>query len=259
MELLKQTALDASSIMAILPVSENHETLIHQARLAGLGQSFTNLLQEVGNPLSLLIGRIEDLQLRLQKNTLHSQQLKDELDLLLNTAQKLAKFHRALRSISQAADQDPKTNIFLSKIVNDLIFLYKGRLEQKGILLRRNIPDHTIVNAKISLLSQTLMRLLDNAIEAVQGVSQPQIEISALRTERCIQIRVTDNGCGIPEGLSEEIMKPFISTKMGHEGLGLAVANLLIQKHEGNLYVDPNSKHTCFIIELPVLQLRSLR
>ena len=70
-----------------------------------------------------------------------------------------------------------------------------------------------------------------------------------------LQIEIEDTGKGIPEELSEHIFEPFISTKSGGSGLGLAMVASVIADHGGTITHQRRRQGTCFSINLPFLKV----
>lgn len=81
------------------------------------------------------------------------------------------------------------------------------------------------------------------------------LKITCDSTKEYFSIRVQDSGPGIPKEVQEKIFQPFFTTKeLGKgTGLGLSISNSIIKDHGGELYIDNDSKNTCFVIKFPLL------
>ena len=86
-------------------------------------------------------------------------------------------------------------------------------------------------------ISQVLLNLLSNSIDAVQKLPEKWIHIEVLSTEQHLKIRVTDSGSGISQDLAQKIFQPFFTTKdIGKgTGLGLSISDGIIKSHGGIL------------------------
>ena len=103
------------------------------------------------------------------------------------------------------------------------------------------------------MLSQVLINLLKNAIQALVGQSDKKIHIKVYGKEMTLFIRVTDNGPGIPSDLMEDIFIPFFTTKTNGTGIGLSLSRQIIRMHGGELSVTSHPYHeTTFTISLPL-------
>lgn len=149
----------------------------------------------------------------------------------------------------------PVTKHFLfCEFADNLQHLLKPELEAGNISLQIQItPEHLTVNADEELLSQVLINLIKNAIQALEGNPAGTIRLTARQTER-IFIEVADNGQGIPGELLEDIFVPFFTTKTSGSGIGLSLSRQIIRLHGGDLTATSiPGQETCFSISLPLL------
>ena len=103
---------------------------------------------------------------------------------------------------------------------------------------------------QIHQLSQVLLNLLRNSIQALDGRTDGAIEIYAYRDEH-ISIDVTDNGPGIPDELQEKIFIPFFTTKSEGTGIGLSLCRQIIRNHNGHLSIlESRPGKTIFHIDI---------
>lgn len=101
-------------------------------------------------------------------------------------------------------------------------------------------------------LSQLLLNLLKNSIQALERTEKGKISIHALQTEH-ISIDIADNGPGIPPELQEKIFIPFFTTKSEGSGIGLSLCKQIIRLHGGHLTVKESSLgKTVFHIDIPL-------
>ena len=107
-------------------------------------------------------------------------------------------------------------------------------------------------------LQQALVHLLMNAMESLSTTSdQPRI-LRLVTTfhpdENLLWIEVGDNGPGVPPNLREHIFEAWFTTKPDSLGLGLSVAQSIIENHNGSLSIKEHNDHmTWFLIELPAI------
>ena len=104
-------------------------------------------------------------------------------------------------------------------------------------------------------IERVLLNLLFNACEAVPRGSG-RVHVSSRRSDRGIEIRVADNGTGIPEPIRDSLFQPFASHgKEKDIGLGLTVVQMLIRDHGGEVSVERTGPDgTVFLIEIPVTE-----
>ncbi len=111
-------------------------------------------------------------------------------------------------------------------------------------------------------IGRVVLNLLTNAFYAVDekkktGVEnyEPTVSVSTKKIDNKIEIRVTDNGNGIPTSIKEKIFQPFFTTKPTGQGtgLGLSLSYDIVKAHGGKLKVESETdKGSIFIIEIPV-------
>ena len=102
------------------------------------------------------------------------------------------------------------------------------------------------------LLEWVLEALVKNAIDALQGRAGTIIlRVGAEQGKG--QIRVIDDGPGVPREIRRTLFEPGITTKRGGWGIGLALSRRVIEdSHHGQLMLEPTEKGTSFVIHLPL-------
>ena len=113
-------------------------------------------------------------------------------------------------------------------------------------------PQETMLYADRTQLSQVLVNLLKNAIEACSQSNRGEIELrSHIADDERIYIEVSNTGGNIPAEVVENIFTPFFTTKDDGSGIGLAVAKQIIRLHGGSLHLSCNSNdRVTFLIVL---------
>ena len=103
-----------------------------------------------------------------------------------------------------------------------------------------------------SLIRQALWHILENSLDAMAG-SGGTIKIKALLCWDNIHIEFIDSGKGFKELTTSQALQPFMSTKPGKMGLGLALCRQIILDHEGDIeIVNERENGTAVIIKLPI-------
>jgi len=88
-------------------------------------------------------------------------------------------------------------------------------------------------------LTQVLVNLVVNAIDAMREASAGDIELSAERAGDRVCIRVADRGPGIDASVTSQLFRPFVSTKERGTGLGLSIVKRIIDQHGGSVDLGP--------------------
>ena len=130
--------------------------------------------------------------------------------------------------------------------------------EANGVELLASVsPDTPTLFVDPALLERALVNLVKNAVEAMPNGGRVQLAISPARRRSGgfaggVQIRVSDNGPGIPPAVMGRLFQPFVSEKRGGTGLGLAIARQIVEEHGGTIEVQTQpGAGTTFTIALP--------
>jgi nitrogen fixation/metabolism regulation signal transduction histidine kinase len=100
-------------------------------------------------------------------------------------------------------------------------------------------------------LGRALINLVKNALEALEP-SGGTVHLDARAARGGIEIRVSDDGPGIPPEIRDKLFTPYVTTKASGTGLGLAIVDRIVSEHEGTVDVTSSSRGTVFTIWLPV-------
>ena len=121
-----------------------------------------------------------------------------------------------------------------------------------GIVVERRYSPLPPIVCNINELNQVWTNVIHNAIQAMKGVGRLTIETAA--TEDGVAVRITDTGPGIPDNIRGRIFDPFFTTKDQGEGtgLGLGIAQQIVQRHRGEIRVASEPGRTCFEVRLPL-------
>lgn len=103
-------------------------------------------------------------------------------------------------------------------------------------------------------LRQAVAHLIENAsLSIAEGGKPGHIEVSTRIGGDCAEIRVTDNGPGVPDSCRAEIFEPLFSARRSGTGLGLPVARRIVERHGGTVFLEDSADGvTSFIIKLPL-------
>lgn len=167
--------------------------------------------------------------------------------------QTLMHFTESYRQFAYLKEPVPKP-FPLTYLLQNLQTLYLPDMQRLHIdfSLVLFLPEIT-VHADEELLSQVLINLLKNAMQALEGQEDGKIRMEVDTEKNQLLIRVTDNGPGIPSDLIEDIFVPFFTTKVTGSGIGLSLSRQIIRMHGGELSVASQPyRETCFTVSLPV-------
>jgi two-component system nitrogen regulation sensor histidine kinase GlnL len=112
-------------------------------------------------------------------------------------------------------------------------------------------------------LIQAVLNIVRNAVQSMQGKGEiilrtriaRQVTLVKKRYRQAIQVQIIDNGPGIPDAIREKIFYPLVSGREGGSGMGLTLAQTLVNQHQGTIECDSRPGHTCFTLLLPLTDI----
>ncbi|WP_020593737.1 two-component system sensor histidine kinase NtrB [Kiloniella laminariae] len=232
--------------------------LVHRNAARSITAMGAMLAHEVKNPLSGIRGAAQLLELNADDDDRQLTRLIcDEADRIVKLVDRMEMF----------SDTRPleKTAVNIHEVLSHVRLLAESGFGQGILFTERYDPSLPEVYGNRDLLIQALLNLVKNSAEAI-GKSSGEIIITTSyqqgvrmrlpgggeRMELPMLVTVEDNGPGIPEDLHRHLFDPFVSTKAGGKGLGLALVSKVIEDHGGVIELESASGLTRFSINLPL-------
>jgi signal transduction histidine kinase len=140
--------------------------------------------------------------------------------------------YRQFTAVPKPKKQDFDLRALLDKVVN----LHEPAIRESGIEMRVELSEPILLHADENLISQVLINLVKNAIEACEPDNGGKIILSADRTTPDkINVHVANTGKPIPPAILPHIFVPFFTTKPAGSGVGLSVSRYIMRLHGGKL------------------------
>jgi signal transduction histidine kinase len=160
------------------------------------------------------------------------------LKIIESRTQALINFVKATKSLTQIPTPNIR-QISVNDLFDRVTTLYQAKFKEAGIHFEKQImPPGFSVNADLELIEQVLINLIQNALEAMQGIPDPLLSIAAVKNvSGQVQISVYDNGPGISDEMLERIFLPYYSTKTNKSGIGLSLSQQIMMLHNARLEV----------------------
>jgi signal transduction histidine kinase/ligand-binding sensor domain-containing protein len=265
---------------AYTELKQAQNQLVQAEKLASLGRLATGIAHEIKNPLNFInnfagvsVELLDELSAAIKSGDM------EEVDYLMDSLKdntlRIEKHGKRADAIVHSMTQHAKASD-ASIDLFDLNNLVQNYLDIAFNTKKTKVPDLAVkINwelqpnmEKVKLygqqFGQALVNILGNALDAVWDQKkkekdnyQPELTISTHLVENHFEIKVGDNGPGIPEEIKERIFEPFFTTKPTGEGTGLGLSlsyDIITQSHNGKLEVETETgKGTTFIIHIPLV------
>ena len=182
----------------------------------------------------------------------------ESLDLIVSDSHRASQILLSIRALLGKRDSKQES-VDLNEIVAESLRTLRSELTGWGITTRVQLaPDLLPIMGSRSQLNEVIINLVRNAIEAMQQVEDNRrvLQVRTGYQDNAITLAVENSGPGIsPENLNR-IFEAFVTTKPQGMGLGLAICQMIIERHEGQLSVSSADQHgAIFRIVLPRMEL----
>jgi two-component system nitrogen regulation sensor histidine kinase NtrY len=171
-------------------------------------------------------------------------------NMIINQVEELKRLVNEFSSFARMPTSNPQPNN-IKEIIDESVSLYKEAQKNVKIVVRGS-EDVPIFKVDGEQMKRVMINLLDNALDAIDGKGEIEINLSYIQDVRMAKIEVADDGRGISPDNKMRLFEPYFSTKKQGTGLGLAIVNAIITDHNGHIRVeDREPRGSRFIIELP--------
>lgn len=258
--------------------------LIQQEKMASLGELTAGIAHEIKNPLNFinnfsevtkdlieeLRDEIRSLQSDNEESTMDviSEILNDittNIDTIYNHGSRADDIVKGMLQHSRGAEgklEETDINSLVDEYADLAYHGLRAKLQSFNAEIIKSLDEHVgKLNVVPQDLSRAVLNIINNGLQAGWEAAQKEgggglakLEVRTLKHEGETEIRIEDNGPGIPDDVREKIFQPFFTTKSTGEGtgLGLSMAFDIIKAHSGRLEVETEeSKGTTFRIILP--------
>lgn len=230
------------------------ECLAHSSKMATLGEMAAGIAHEVNNPISTISLLSSVMKGMVVPGKLRPELLAEQLQRVDLCVGQVSQIVRRLQDFSRNSSKDQFRSTSVDGLVRDSVALCEARFKSKGVSLI--LPELQIdrhVECRSSQISQVLLNLLSNALDAVEGQKRPMVWIDVCEHGNMLEISVSDSGPGVAPADRPKIMEAFFTTKPPGKGtgLGLSISSSIAHEHGGDLRFDDAAEHTRFVLTLP--------
>jgi len=230
--------LNENDIEGYVVALDDTTSLILAEKHAAWSDIARKIAHEVKNPLTPIKLSAERIEKKFNDNSYS----KDEISQLTGTISRqvddIGKLVDEFSSFARMPEAEIKLDN-LSQCLRESYQLYNS--SRKDINLNLNIIKNDIYFQFDKLqISRCFNNLIKNAIEAVEKIPNPIVEIRLHTSQNFIIIEIIDNGVGIDDKMSAKIFEPYFTTKSKGTGLGLSIVKRIIEDHGGKIKIEKN-------------------
>ena len=250
---------------------DNQDTLMEKERLASLGQLIGGIAHNLKTPIMSISGAAEGLDDLIKEYdssigdpTVNND---DHHDIAKDMSQWVAKIKSyteymsdiitAVKGQAVTLTNEQDVSFTVEELLKRVNILMKHELKNAIIYLNISVKvdENTVIQGDVNSLVQIINNMISNSIQAYNGKTEQNIDLTVEKRDKNLVISVKDYGCGIPEKVKEKLFKEMITTKgKNGTGLGLYMSYSTIRAHfNGNMTVESEEGKGCtFSIILPL-------
>ncbi len=238
--------------------------LLNEHKMAAIGRLTAGISHNLNTPISIIQGNAELLKLKYPEST--------ELDKIIKQTRHMTELIQTIARKGQNELNAVQVEIHINSLLEDELEFLNGNLFYKHQIQKEfDFAEHLpSVYGIYSDFSQSLLQIIQNAIDAVYDSDIRKLHIATSFSDGNILIKIEDSGVGIAEEDKQKIFSPFYTTKPTQldkmtdtnaprgTGLGLSLAQNLLNPYKATIDFESElGKGTCFTIKIPVNSLES--
>jgi len=248
----------AERVRAQEEASRRHAELAHMSRVRSMGELAASISHELNQPLTAVLTNAQAALRLMARKKPDLQAIQEILEDIVVDDKRAGEVIRRLRTLLQK-DPVAQEAVQLDELVSGVLPLVRSDAQGANVTINvESTPNLPPVEVDPVQVQQVVMNLLMNAIDAIRRLGSEggeiKMEISSAG-KHGVQVTVGDNGPGIPAREIGDVFEPFVTTKPGGLGMGLAICKSILEAHGGTISVESSvPRGCCFSFTLPLKQ-----
>jgi signal transduction histidine kinase len=220
--------------------------LARVSRLTTMGAMAASIAHEVNQPLAAIVTSGNAGLRWLAHGTPDLNKVQNALQRVVSDGLRASEIIGGVRAMFKK-DVQERAPLEIYDLATDVVAFLRSELlsEQISVQLERGGDVAAVLGSRVQL-QQVLLNLMTNAIDGMRPVrDRPRMLRICVGAGAVgeVAVRVEDSGSGIDPGLGDRVFDPFVTTKSGGMGLGLAICRSIIESHGGNVSVSAGDPH----------------
>lgn len=212
--------------------------LAHAGRVTAMGHLTAGIAHELNQPLCAIANFAAASEVLLDRPDPPLGTVRDNIGCVQQAALRAGQIVRRMREFLRPQRSAPVI-VDLDALIHEVAEFCRPELDAAEAHCRLELPDRALrVHGDRIQIQQVLVNLLQNAVDAMRE-NEPDaraILVRALRTENAIRVEVHDNGPGFEPAVAKTLFSPFQTTKPGGLGIGLSIAQSILEQHGGRIW-----------------------
>ncbi len=236
----------------LVAVFEDITELEKMQRVAAWREVARRIAHEIKNPLTPIKLSAQRLQRKFGPGV-EDPVFKESTDLITSQVEHLQQMVQEFSAYAKLPEVQPKPDD-LTPLMEEVVSLYRNSHSniEWDLEFETEIP---VFEFDREGMRRVLINLLTNASEALEGQSDPRVNITAMHDPALgwLRVEIRDNGPGLSAEERSRMFEPYFSSKKSGTGLGLTIVKSIVTDHRGFVRVKPAEQGgTVFVVELPV-------
>ncbi len=238
-------------------LSEREElisSLMIANKTAATGALSASIAHELNQPVAAISLNTEFIQRKLSEGEVDPSGLKEVISHIQQDNHRIAKIVSTLRDIFRQ-EEIKTSDIHLDELIEQIKPIILPQVRDLKIDLKFDLNVNQSIPLNSNEISQVIINLLNNSIEALSNATQAKkvIQIQTKVFGNYVELKISDNGPGIPDQLKASIFDLMKTNKKQGMGLGLWLCKHIIDRHQGRISYQPSELGGAeFLIQLPI-------
>jgi C4-dicarboxylate-specific signal transduction histidine kinase len=225
---------------AELDFAKNRQELAHLSRVSVLGELAGTLAHELNQPLAAILGNAQVGRRMMNQESPDLKEVSAILDDVADDAKRAGGVIHGMRAMFRKDSVTEAPAIDLNESLDQVLGLLHSEIVSRKakIELRLGVGLPPAAAGRVEV-QQVILNLVINGMDAMKGAATGVLlEIATWQVDGHLHLAVRDHGPGIPEAMMPRLFEPFLTTKPGGLGLGLAISRGIAERFRGELTAE---------------------